>query len=101
MQLGQLHKYLVARFPDMYPEISSKVIDGTEQVQVDFKVTLGVNFDLNEINDETIFEDVSNTVRNGLVVLFNKSKEADTIVEPLENILTADPISEGTEVVEG
>jgi hypothetical protein len=78
MRLSDLYRYVNERFPDMDPQIGSKVVDGEDKVTVDFRVTLGVTFGLDEINEETIFEDVVNTVRQGLYTLLLKSQTEQT-----------------------
>lgn len=73
MRLIELKNYVTQRFPDLEPSISSKVVGEDEVIHLDFKVNIGVNFPMDGVNEETIYEDVANTVRQGLYQLIMKS----------------------------
>lgn len=73
MRLIELKNYVTERFPDLEPSISSKVVGEDEVIHLDFKVNIGVNFPMDGVNEETIYEDVANTVRQGLYQLIMKS----------------------------
>lgn len=66
MRLKALYEYNKERFPEFEIEIASRLNEGKETIFIDFKTIIGVHFCLEDINEETILEDVAKTVRQGL-----------------------------------
>lgn len=99
MRLSELFKYNKERFPDLEIEIASRVIDGKDTIYLEAKTILGVNFALDDVVEETIFEDVANTIRKGLYDIIVKSqitepKEESVEVEADENLRLSDTVVE-------
>lgn len=86
MRLSELFKYTKERFPELDVEIASRLTDGKETIHLEAKTILGVNFALDDINEETIFEDVANTLRQGLYNLVVKSQisQSQAVEAPVE-----------------
>jgi hypothetical protein len=84
MRLSNIYNYQKERFPELEIGIASRVEDGKELIHVEHKVILGVDFNLDDVNSDTILEDIANTVRNGLYQLIIKSQIEQPQEEPTE-----------------